>query len=171
MTPVQKYRKFALDLEGLPYRWGSENPLLGTDCSGSVCYPLLAMGYQIRTTADDLMNRLFTITPRAEYTLDKIMAVFYVTRKAKQHGDREVPAGTAVHVTPVVGLYVVLNAGDPVKLMTAKAVRMWYEKKNCDAVWREIDFQALEDRSKKYDMCFGIDDFLHSLLKEVPCKT
>jgi hypothetical protein len=163
MTLVEKFRKFALDLEGLPYIWGNENPLTGTDCSGTICYPLLAMGYNIRTTANELFNKLFIDEPNNEYSLKSVMAVFYITEYEKQHGNRVVPKGTAVHVTPVVGLYVVLNAGNPVKLMTAKAVRLWYEKKGCKAIWRQLNIDKLNYHSKKYDMCFGIDSFLEEL--------
>jgi len=34
-----------------PYVWGGES-LIGTDCSGSISWPLWLMGYRIRVTAD-----------------------------------------------------------------------------------------------------------------------
>ncbi len=161
-----QFRKFALDLLEAPYVWGGEN-MLGTDCSGSICFPLLCMGYRIRSTADDLLKNVFTHYVSNELDLDKIMAVFYVTRKQRNHGDRKVKKGTAIHVTPVVGKYVVLNAGNPVILSTAKQIRLWYEKRDCEAVWREINMEAVTYHSEEGDMLYGVDNKVLQVLKKV----
>lgn len=161
-----RFRKFALDLLDAPYLWGGEN-MLGTDCSGSVCFPLLCMGYRIRTTADELYRKIFTQYVSNELDLEKIMAVFYVTKEDRDHGNRKVKKGTAIHVTPVVGKYVVLNAGNPVILSTAKQIRLWYEDQNCKAVWREIDMESLVYHDKEGDMLFGVDNKILQVLKKV----
>lgn len=40
-----------------PYVWGSEH-IGGTDCSGSVCFALYLMGYNVRVTANDIYNMM-----------------------------------------------------------------------------------------------------------------
>lgn len=161
-----RFRKFALDLLDSPYVWGGEN-MIGTDCSGTVCFPLLCMGFKIRTTADDLMKKIFTDPVKNDLDLDKVMVVFYVTKEKKKHGDRTVEAGTAVHVTPVVGKYVVLNAGDPVALHTAKQIRLWYEDRDCRAVWRQLNLARLIKHSEEKDMLWGLDKQVAQVLKKV----
>lgn len=147
-----KYRHYCLMLvdadEG--YEWGKENPY-GTDCSGTICYPLMRMGYKIRTTADELYRKLFTITPRNDLDLEKVMAVFYVMQKAwtKLSGEL-MPAGSVRHVTPVVGRYVVVDADysrDQIVLKTAKEVRLEVEAKGAVAVWKELNWESV----KRYD--------------------
>lgn len=161
-----QFRKFALDLLDAPYVWGSEN-MLGTDCSGSVCFPLLCMGYRIRTTAHELMEKIFDDVPSDETSSEKVMAVFYVTNRDVMHGDRKVKKGTAIHVTPVVGKYVVLNAGNPVRLYTAKQIRLWYEERDCTAVWRELNKENLVYHSEEGDMLWGVDKKVMQVLKKV----
>ena len=60
MNEHDKFVYFLLLQFGSPYGWGSENPIT-SDCSGAVCMALYAAtGLLIRTTADDLLKRIFT---------------------------------------------------------------------------------------------------------------
>ena len=130
------------------YEYGKESRI-GTDCSGLVYGPLIEMGYKLRSDADDLYHKIFTI-PVAEgdeIDLNRIMAVFYVMQTYWQKLDgRKMPFNTARHVTPVVGQYVVADADwekDQILLKTARAVRLELEKVGAKAVWREIDWDQV----------------------------
>jgi murein DD-endopeptidase len=110
MTIPQKFQYFLLLQWGSPYGWGKENPV-ESDCSGAVCLALYAAtGMLVRTTADELYKRYFTI----ENPTDKmIRAAFWITQKEQRHGDRTVPAGTATHIAGVVGRGAVLSSEEP----------------------------------------------------------
>jgi hypothetical protein len=164
-TEAERFRQLALLLVDAPYRWGQET-LRGTDCSGTVCFPLFMMGYDVRVTADVLYRKLFTrpvAEPEEETDPERIMCVFYITRRAIRHGELSVPAGTAIHVTPVVGRYVVVNAGDPVSLETAAHVRRWFEAKQCGAEWRELDRGALQQMHNAHRYLWGADPLMELL--------
>jgi murein DD-endopeptidase len=110
MTVQQKFQYFLLLQFGSPYGWGEENPV-ESDCSGAVCMALYAAtGYLVRTTADDLYKRFFTIQNPTEAM---IRAAFWITQKEQRHGDRSVPAGTATHIAGVVGRGAVLSSEEP----------------------------------------------------------
>ena len=149
------------------YEWGKENPY-GTDCSGTVCYPLIRMGHEIRATADALYRKIFTIPVGDEddLDLDKIISVFYVMQKSWLKLSGEImPKGTVRHVTPVVGRYAVCDADwgrDQIILKTAKEVRVDFESKGAIAIWREINWDAV----KKYEgkLFYGLDKELLKLL-------
>jgi murein DD-endopeptidase len=110
MTMQQKYQYFLLLQFGSPYGWGKENPV-ESDCSGAVYLALYAAtGYLVRTTADDLYKRYFTIP---DPTDKMIRAVFWITQREQSHVDRTVPAGTATHIAGVVGRGAVLSSEEP----------------------------------------------------------
>jgi murein DD-endopeptidase len=110
MTEQQKFQYFLLLQFGSPYGWGRENPV-ESDCSGAVCMALYAAtGFLVRTTADDLYKRYFTVENPTE---KMIRAVFWVTQKEQRHGDRIVPAGTATHIAGIVGRGAVLSSEEP----------------------------------------------------------
>jgi murein DD-endopeptidase len=69
-----------------------------------------ATGCLVRTTADDLYKRYFTIT---DPTDRMIRAAFWITQKEQRHVDRTVPAGTATHIAGVVGRGAVLSSEEP----------------------------------------------------------
>ena len=168
MITAQLFRKYALQLvdaaEG--YKWGWENPE-GTDCSGTVCYPLIMTGYKIRTTADDLYRKIFTkpVSQVSEVDLNRVLAVFYVMQRAWTKLDgTKMPAGSVRHVTPVVGEYVVLHADwnkNEILLKTAKSVRLDYEARGAKAVWRELNIDNADFYSGK--LAFGIDPYFDTL--------
>ena len=80
MTESERFRAYALQMLDAEYAWGKEN-VFGSDCSGTVCLPLMLPGYSIRTTADTLYRKVFTEAVAAKDRNDpsKIMAVFYLT--------------------------------------------------------------------------------------------
>lgn len=54
---TDQFYKVALLFFGAKYKMGSEN-MLECDCSGLICGTLNLMGYKIRVTADEIMNKL-----------------------------------------------------------------------------------------------------------------
>ena len=74
------FRAYALEMLEGEYAWGKET-IYGADCSGTVCLPLMLLGYAIRTTADGLYRKVFTekVTGTEKNDPSKIMAVFYLT--------------------------------------------------------------------------------------------
>jgi murein DD-endopeptidase len=110
MTAQQKFQYFLLLQFGSPYGWGKENPV-ESDCSGAVCLALYAAtGCLIRTTADELYKRYFTIP---DPTDKMIRAAFWIIQHEQRHVDRIVPAGTATHIAGVVGRGAVLSSEEP----------------------------------------------------------
>jgi murein DD-endopeptidase len=141
MNEADKFVYFLLLQFGSPYGWGKENPE-SSDCSGAVCLALYAAtGLLIRTTADDLYRRVFTKTnPRAT----DIRAVFYLTKKDKQHGDRAAMAGSVVHVAGLVGDGVILNSQEPyAKVRRMADVSDWFQRNGHEAAVRGLDREAL----------------------------
>lgn len=157
--PAERFRAYVMALLDAPYVWGAENPE-GSDCSGTVCFPLWCMGYDIRVTADVLYRELFTLPVADEEDLSKVMAVFYVTERERPHVDRVALAGSAVHVTPVVGHNVVLNAGARLELATAREIRVYFEGHGCKAVWREIDWNRAHEMSESNQYAWDVDPVL-----------
>jgi murein DD-endopeptidase len=141
MTEQDKFVYFLLLQFGSPYGWGKENPE-SSDCSGAVCLALYAAtGLLIRTTADDLYRRVFTkVNPRAT----DIRAVFYITKKDKQHGDRQAAPGTAVHVAGILEDGVILNSQEPyAKVRRINEVSDWYQRNGHEVAVRGLDRGAL----------------------------
>ena len=143
---AERFRMFCYKLIDAPYVWGAEN-LFGTDCSGTVCWAFYLMGYDVRVSADYLFKHIFTKHVKKHDDLNRILSVFYIDESDK-----------AVHVTPVVGSYVVLDAdGTMIRLRTARAVSLQHKKYGHDIVWRELDQKALSDVSLSGDYVYGLD--------------
>lgn len=162
-APAQ-FRMFACMLLDAPYAWGQENPG-GTDCSGTLAFPLYLMGYNVRLTADGFMRRIYRTEAPNISDLGQIAAVFYVARTRRRHGSRIVEAGTAVHVTPVVGQGVVLNAqyGRLARLQAAGIVADEYARKGCDAVQRRLDGDALRIAHASGSAAWDVDPVVQLL--------
>ena len=113
-----------------------------------------ATGLLIRTTADDLLKRVFTkINPRQ----GDIRAVFFVTKKNQKHGDRTVAAGTATHVAGFVDDGVILNSQEPyAKVRRINEVSDWYQRNGFEVYVRGLDREALArlagERKTVYDL-------------------
>lgn len=151
MSQEEKYRYILLTQIGNPYRWGKENAEY-SDCSGAVCFSLMAAGWDIRTTANGLMNKIFT-----EH-VNGIDAIFYVTTKQVKHGNRIVPAGTATHVIGIVDTGVVLNMTPPVaKLESEISALNWAVAHGYTTIIRGASREKLNMHHFKKDLFSGID--------------
>ena len=158
MGETERFKYFLLLQYGSPYGWGNENPQ-ASDCSGAVCMALFAAtGLLVRTTADDLLKRVFTRpNPRA----GDIRAVFYVTKKSRKHGDRTVAAGTATHIAGFVDDGVILNSQQPTaRLRRVGDVSDWYLRNGHEALVRGLDRDALE-RLANAGAVWGLDEEFH----------
>jgi len=155
MNETDKFIYFLLLQFRSPYGWGKENPI-SSDCSGAVCMSLYAAtGLLIRTTADDLLKRVFTRTNPGR---DDIRAVFFVTRTERKHGDRTVAAGTATHIAGIVDDGVILNSQAPVaRVRNMAEVSNWYQREGFDVLIRGLNRSALERLAKEGKTVFGLD--------------
>jgi murein DD-endopeptidase len=160
MSEHDKFVYFLLLQFGSPYGWGKENPE-ASDCSGAICMALFAAtGLLIRTTADDLLKRVFTkINPRQ----GDIRAVFYVTKKNQKHGDRMVAAGTATHIAGFVDDGVILNSQEPyAKVRRINEVSDWYQRNGFDVYVRGLDREALARLAGEKKTVYDLDnEFQH----------
>jgi murein DD-endopeptidase len=155
MSEAQRFIYFLLKQFGSPYGWGKENPV-SSDCSGAVCMALYAAtGLLIRTTADDLLKRVFTkINPRQ----GEIRAVFYVTKKDKKHGDGYAAAGTAIHVAGFIDDGVILNSQEPyarVRHITEVSDR--FQKEGHEVLIRGLNREALERLAREGKTTYELD--------------
>ena len=155
MNECERFIYFLLKQFGSPYGWGKENPET-SDCSGAVCMALYAStGLLIRTTADDLLKRVFTmINPKQ----GDIRAVFYITKKPKKHGDGYAAAGTATHVAGIIGDGVILNSQEPyAKVRQIYEVSDWYQREGHEVIIRGLNRDALEKLAKEGKTRYGLD--------------
>jgi len=155
MNEAQRFVYFLLKQYGAPYGWGKENPE-SSDCSGAVCMALYAAtGLLIRTTADDLLKRVFTIPNPKQ---GDIRAVFYITKKPKKHGNDYVVAGTATHIAGIIGDGVILNSQEPyAKVRQIYEVSDWYQKEGHEVLIRGLNRDALEKLAKEGKTRYGLD--------------
>ena len=115
----------------------------------------VATGHLIRTTADDLLKRVFTkVNPRQ----GEIRAVFYVTKKDQRHGDRMEAAGTATHVAGFVDDGIILNSQEPfAKVRRVTDVSDWYQRQGYDVLVRGLDREALAKLAREGKTVYGLD--------------
>lgn len=156
MSERGRFIYFLLLQYGSPYGWGKENPIT-SDCSGAVCMALYAAtGFLIRTTADDLLKRVFTkVNPGS----GDIRAIFYITRKDKKHGDRLVAAGTATHIAGIIEDGVIFNSQEPyAKIRCITEVSSWYQREGHDVLVRGLDREALARLAREGKTLHGLDN-------------
>ena len=154
MTEGQRFVYFLLLQYGSPYGWGKENPE-SSDCSGAVCLALYAAtGLLVRTTADELYRRVFTVkNPGA----NQIRAAFFITGRDKRHGDGFVKAGTVIHVAGLVDEGVLLNSQEPAARVRAlRDIQAAFEREGAAMEVRGLDREALA-RLAKNGALYGID--------------
>jgi hypothetical protein len=132
---AQQFRYFCLMMLGAQYQLGREN-LFQTDCSGTVCWPLFCMGFNVRLKAAELFERVFThhvpVADIKDYW-EHTYAVFYQR------------AGVISHVAPIVGRGVIFDAVDPAQPAQLKALEpvfSWYKEHGYSIYFREIDWLA-----------------------------
>jgi murein DD-endopeptidase len=155
MGEYERFIYFLLKQFGSPYGWGKENPN-SSDCSGAVCMALFAAtGLLIRTTADDLYRRFFTITnPRA----DQIRAVFFITKKNQKHGDRVAAAGTVLYVAGILEDGIIFNSQEPyAKVRKIIDVSDWYQRNGHEVAVRGLNREALERLAKEGKTVYDLD--------------
>jgi murein DD-endopeptidase len=160
MSEKDKFAYFLLLQFGSPYGWGKENPET-SDCSGAVCMALFAAtGLLIRTTADDLLKRVFT---KASISQNDIKAVFFVTKKDKKHGDTFVRAGTATHIAGFVDEGVILNSQEPcAKVRRIDDVTAWYLKNEHDVIIRGLDREVFARLAREGKTVYDLDKEFHN---------
>jgi murein DD-endopeptidase len=155
MSELNKFVYFLLLQFGSPYGWGNENPEK-SDCSGAVCMALYAAtGLLIRTTADDLYKRVFTVVnPRP----DTIRAVFFITKKNVKHGDRMVAAGTATHIAGILENGIILNSQEPyAKIRQIIEVSNWYQNNGHEVVVRGLNRETLARLANEGKTVYDLD--------------
>jgi murein DD-endopeptidase len=114
-----------------------------------------ATGLLIRTTADDLLKRVFTKTNPGR---GDIRVVFYITKKDKRHGDGYAAAGTATHVAGIIGDGVILNSQEPYALIRQiYEVSDWYQKEGHEVLIRGLNREALEKLAREGKTRYGLD--------------
>ena len=155
LSETDKFIYFLLLQFGSPYGWGKENPIT-SDCSGAVCMALYAAtGLLIRTTADDLLKRVFT---RVNTRQGDIRAIFFVTRKDRKHGDRYVSAGTVTHVAGILEDGIILNSQEPfAKVRRIDDVSRDFQREGYDIIVRGLDREALARLSADGKTVYELD--------------
>jgi len=159
MNELQRFIYFLLKQFGSPYGWGKENPD-ASDCSGAVCMALFAAtGLMIRTTADDLYKRVFTVScPKP----DSIRAVFFLTKKNQKHGDRMVAAGTATHIAGILEDGIIFNSQEPyAKVRKIIDVSDWYQRNGYEVAVRGLDREALQRLAADGKTVYDLDPEFH----------
>ncbi len=155
---AQRYRLSISWLQDNPYGWGAEN-LFAQDCSGSAAFGLLMAGYNVRLTADGYYRLIFTQNVTG-FDPGEIAAVFYVADSDRSHGDRRARKGEVVHVTPLVGEDVVLDAawGKPARLRSLQRAERLHEGFGTTPVIRAADITKLD--SLHISGRYPVDDLL-----------
>lgn len=138
-----------------PYLWGKELPA-GADCSGSVCLALAgATGKVIRTTANDLYRKFFTIRNPGP---SAIQAVFFLAQSDRPHGDRVLRAGEVGHVTGVISEGVVMNVVEPkADIRLINSLRNSYALRGYDMTIRGLDRASYVAAADAGTDLFGLD--------------
>jgi murein DD-endopeptidase len=160
MSELNKFIYFLLLQFGSPYGWGKEYPE-ASDCSGAVCMALYAAtGYLIRTTADDLYRRVFTMQyPKPE----TIRAVFFLAKKNMKHGDRMVAAGTATHIAGILENGIILNSQEPyAKVRQIVDVSNWYQNNGYEVAVRGLNREALARLASEGKSVYDLDPEFYS---------
>jgi murein DD-endopeptidase len=155
MTEAEKFVYFLLLQYNSPYGWGKENPE-SSDCSGAVCLALYAAtGLLIRTTADDLYRRVFTVRNPGTKT---IRAAFFITGKDTAHGERTARAGTATHVSGMVDDDVILNSVEPgARVQGLAEFSKWFKARGSSTEVRGLDRGALAKLANDSNVQYGLD--------------
>jgi murein DD-endopeptidase len=144
MSETEKFIYFLLLQYKSPYCWGEENPE-GSDCSGAVCMSLYAAtGLLIRTTADDLFKRVFTVLNAGP---QNIRAAFFVDKK-----------GVASHIAGLLDDGVILNSQEPgARVRTLADISAWFEKQGHTVFVRGLNRDALAALAKDARNRNGLD--------------
>lgn len=122
-----------------PYLWGSEH-IGGTDCSGTVCFALWLMGYNIRVTADVLWKKFCERVEKPAFG----DLVFWLN-----------PDGKARHVAIYIDPPITLNASpDHIEFVSVS---------NWQKYVGRLDFDLLAQASVLGENAWGVDSELPAL--------
>ncbi len=157
---AQQFRYFCLMMLGAGYELRREN-IFATDCSGTICWPLFCMGFNLRLRAAELFARVFTHHVDLAYIRDywdHVYAVFYER------------AGIVSHVAPIVGRGVIFDAvdpGQPAQLKALEPVYSWYRERGYSMYFREIEWMAARKIAEAGDQRWRAeaDEMLRELLE------
>lgn len=130
-----------------PYDWGGE-VIGGTDCSGSVFFGLYLLGYNVRTTADELYRTMTVPLTRAPEAGD--LAFWFQPGKEK-----------IKHVALFSDLAVILDADK--EFMDVPVGQEIQERFNQRFEARELDLDAVQRISDRGDSAYGVDNELRAL--------
>jgi murein DD-endopeptidase len=144
MTEAEKFIYFLLLQFNSPYGWGKENPET-SDCSGAVCLALYAAtGHCVRTTADDLFKRVFTVRDPSPLG---IRAAFFVDG-----------SGKAGHVAGLVGDGVILNSQEGgARVRSLDGISAWFWNRGASTAVRGLDRAALVRLAAEGKTRHGLD--------------
>lgn len=135
-----QFKNLAVLFLGAPYEWGHEH-ILGTDCSGLICGPLVYMGYQIRVTADQLMNSI--LSPKGQTQL-----IFFVKDGKATHCGIGLGQGAMIHASGKRG----------VVIESTEAVFNEYKDTGHHAVVGYLDWEKIEENE---GLVYDLDSELH----------
>jgi murein DD-endopeptidase len=155
MGEYERFIYFLLKQFGSAYGWGKETPE-ASDCSGAVCMALFAAtGFLIRTTADDLYRRFFTvINPRA----NQIRAIFCIAKKNVQHGGRTLCPGAVTHIAGFVDDGVILNSQEPyARVRRITDVSDWYQRNGYEIAVRGLNREVFERLAREGKTAYDLD--------------
>lgn len=152
-----RFRHYATDIMEAPYVWGGES-IFGADCSGTVCLPLLKLGYDIRVPASVLFKELF-IHRVGGYHDKHVAAVFVVTDTRRFVGDKYVDPGAPTHVMPVVGEETVLDAmwGGTCTLRSWQALELAYVTDDAHIETRAMDWGRAREMHESHAWEWAVD--------------
>lgn len=170
MTEREKYVYFLLLQYRSPYLWGKEIPD-GADCSGSVCLAIAAAtGKVIRTTANELFKKFFTIR-NPEIT--DIQAIFFIGQYDRPHGDRVLRSGEVGHVAGVISEGIVMNVVEPkADIRMIQSLRNSYSLRGYSMEIRGLDRKALQSATTAGSDLFNLDaefsEYINTDREEMP---
>lgn len=155
-----QFRLYLGLMQGARYKMRSEN-LYETDCSGTICFPLFCMGFNIRITAQELFDRMFRVHVsigeiQHDFYWNKLLAVFYEK------------AGRVSHVAPIIGRDAIFDAveeSQPAQIKAMEPVLEWYIGNGYSFYVREVDWDAADSVAK--DPSNGWDREADQILKDM----
>lgn len=161
-----QFRQFALELVDAKqgYEWGKETPI-GADCSGTISYPLIRMGYKVRVTAQEYFSSMFDQTSMPFYDdkdIDTPYAAFYFPlEQRKSMGGMTKEDYDIVHVAPMIENGVLIDADfrrDRVLIKYALDLEDELHNFGFGCVYGKLNWDIVEQKSGK--AFYGVDDLL-----------
>lgn len=128
------------------YVYGGESPE-GSDCSGTLAYPLTRCGHPMRLTAAEFYNGIFIHRSRAgAKNMDAVdfPVLFVIADKEFRYPNGVVrKAGESIHVAPFVGRGVVLDADYVRDEVAPITVSEFFDTYQAPATYIEVAYPSL----------------------------